>query len=352
MFQEILASYGFQYDNFKIEPHGSGLINHTWKISGQENDYLLQRINVNVFKEPTHIDENLFELRKYLDQHAPDYLFVSPLANLKKETLVVVDGEYFRIFPFIKNSTSIDVVENTEDAYQAAKQFGKFSKKFHAFDTSKLKFTLVDFHNLTLRINQFKQALKSANRQRLYAAAEEIEEVVKHYGIEKKYTEIINNGDLKKRVIHHDTKINNVLFSNQTGKGICVIDLDTVMPGYYISDVGDMMRTYLSEANEEEKDLTKIAVREGVFSAIYRGYMEQMEEVLSIPEKEQFIFSGKFMIFMQAIRFLTDFLNNDVYYHTTYPEHNLIRAKNQLQLLKSYLLSEHSFRKILQETLV
>lgn len=352
MFKQILASYGLQFEDFKIEPHGSGLINNTWKVSDKENDYLLQRINVNVFKEPTYIDENLLELREFLDKYAPDYLFVSPLVNLKNETLVVVEGEYYRIFPFIKNSTSFDFVRNAEEAYQAAKQFGEFSKELDGFDTRKLKYTLVDFHNLPLRVTQFKLAIQSASIERLREAEIEIDELINLEGIAKKYQELVQTNSLKKRVVHHDTKINNVLLHKQTGKGLCVIDLDTVMPGYYISDVGDMMRTYLSEANEEEKDLSKVVVREEIFFAIYRGYMEEMGKVLWASEKEQFIFSGKFMIYMQALRFLTDFLNGDIYYHITYPTQNLLRAKNQIQLLKSYLSSEHIFERLIQNSSV
>jgi len=351
MFQEILASYGLQFDNFKIEPYGSGLINYTWKISGVENNYLLQKININVFKEPTRIDENLLELRKFLDKYAPDYLFVSPLPNKKNETLFVFNGEYYRIFPFIKNSTSLDFVKTPEEAYQAAKQFGEFAKELDGFNTKKLKYTLVDFHNLPLRVAQFKLAIQSASVERLLEAATEINELIKLEAIAEKYQELIQAGSLKKRVVHHDTKISNVLLHQQTGEGLCVIDLDTVMPGYYISDIGDMMRTYLSEANEEEKDLSKVVVREEMFFAIYRGYMEEMGNVLSTSEKEQFIYSGQFMIYMQALRFLTDFLNNDVYYHTTYPSHNLVRAKNQLQLLKSYMSLEHIFDKVFQNNL-
>jgi thiamine kinase-like enzyme len=350
MFKEILASYGLQFEDFKIEPHGSGLINNTWKVSGEENDYLLQRININVFKEPTRIDENLLELRKFLDKYAPDYLFVSPLANLKNETLVVINKEYYRIFPFIKNSTSLDFVKDADEAYRAAKQFGQFAKELDGFDTRILKYTLDDFHNLPLRVAQFKLALQSAKVDRLTEASIEIDELINYESIAHKYEELLETDSLKKRVVHHDTKINNVLFQNQTGEGLCVIDLDTVMPGYYISDIGDMMRTYLSEANEEEKDLSKVVVREEIFFAIYQGYMEEMGEALSVTEKEQFIFSGKFMIYMQALRFLTDFLNGDVYYHTTYPSQNLLRAKNQIELLKSYLSSEPVFEKVMQKS--
>ena len=149
----------------------------------------------------------------------------------------------------------------------------------------------------------------------------------------------MHNPSFKLRVTHHDTKISNVLF-NQEDKGLCVIDLDTVMPGYFISDVGDMIRTYLSPANEEEKDFSKIEIREEYFSAIWKGYMSEMNDELSTEEKNHFIYAGKFMIYMQAIRFLTDHLNNDIYYGAKYPGHNLVRAGNQAVLLQRLLEKE------------
>ncbi|RZK70536.1 MAG: aminoglycoside phosphotransferase family protein, partial [Pedobacter sp.] len=154
--------------------------------------------------------------------------------------------------------------------------------------------------------------------------------------IETQYRKILANKEIPLRVVHHDTKISNVLFDDKD-EGLCVIDLDTVMPGYYFSDVGDMMRTYLSETTEEETDISKIQIRPEILKAIYDGYMEEMSSVLTDQEKELFYYSGKFMIYMQALRFLTDYLNDDCYYHTTYPQHNLDRARNQLVLLQRYI---------------
>src|SRR5690606_16193853 len=133
----------------------------------------------------------------------------------------------------------------------------------------------------------------------------------------------------------------------QHGKGSCVIDLDTVMPGYLISDVGDMMRTYLSPANEEVQDLNQVSVRLEMFRAIFEGYMSELSDKLTATEKELFIYSGKFIIYMQALRFLTDYLNNDTYYGAVYPEHNLSRAKNQIKLLEEYIGAEKDFEKII-----
>ena len=156
---------------------------------------------------------------------------------------------------------------------------------------------------------------------------------------------IVRNPSFKLRVTHHDTKISNVLFSKEN-KGLCVIDLDTVMPGYFISDVGDMLRTYLSPVNEEETDFSKIEIREEYFSSIWNGYMGQMKDELHEEEKSHFIYAGKFMIYMQAIRFLTDYLNDDLYYGSKYEGQNFVRAGNQMVLFKKLIEKETSLKAI------
>jgi Ser/Thr protein kinase RdoA (MazF antagonist) len=171
-----------------------------------------------------------------------------------------------------------------------------------------------------------------------------VRELVLHSDIVTEYRRIQNDPQFKLRVTHHDTKISNVLF-DQWGKGLCVIDLDTVMPGYFISDVGDMMRTYLSPVSEEEKDFTRIQVRDEFYKAIVRGYYTQMKDELTSAEKNHFFYAGQFMIYMQALRFLTDHINEDVYYGARYPGQNLVRAGNQLRLLECLLEKEATLSK-------
>jgi len=349
MFQEILKQYGLFADKYKVEPHGSGLINSTWKIVG-EKQFLLQKLNTKVFHQPKQIDENLGGLKRYLDEYHPDYPFIAPLSTPSGATLIHVSGEFYRLFPFVENSKSINFVSCAEEAYQAANQFGRFARVLDEYKTYELHYPLPDFHNLPLRVSLFKTALKNAKAEKIKEAAKEINQVISLFELSDHYEALIAKPDFKIRVTHHDTKINNVLLNASTGKGLCVIDLDTVMPGYYISDVGDMMRTYLSEANEEEQDVEKIHIREDVFEAIYSGYMDEMGYALTTTEKDEFIFSGKFMIYMQAIRFLTDFLNGDIYYQAAYPGHNLNRAANQLYLLHKYISSEPAFKKIILQS--
>src|SRR4030095_7819983 len=228
---------------------------------------------------------------------------------------------------------TIDVVNSPSQAYEAAKQFGRFTNLLSAFPVEDLRITLPDFHNLPLRYSQFETAINEGNKERIQEASTLIDFLKNQYEIVTTSEQISSDPDFKKRVTHHDSKISNVLFDDND-HGLCVIDLDTVMPGYFISDFGDMMRTYLSPVSEEEKDLSKIEIREDYFKAIARGYLDEMANELTPVEKKYLVYAGKFMIYMQALRFLTDFLNNDTYYGAKYKGHNFIRANNQVCLLK------------------
>jgi Phosphotransferase enzyme family len=333
---KIKLFYGWR--DCKMTAFGTGLINHTWKAGANNETFILQKINTAIFKNPEWIDDNISSLAKYFKEHHSGYLFVSPIEGLNKETLIKIEDDYYRCFPFVEKSHTIDVVQNTQQAYEAAKQFGKFTALLNEFDAKKLHITLNDFHHLGLRFNQFNEALQNGNLKRIEETKDDILFLQSKNEIVIKWENFILNKEAKQRVTHHDTKISNVLF-NENDKGICVIDLDTIMPGYFISDVGDMMRTYVCPVSEEETNLDKIIIRKDYVQAIYDGYFSEMKKELSAFEQDHFYFSGEFMIYMQALRFLTDYLNNDVYYGRKYEKHNLVRARNQIMLLKQYQLS-------------
>ncbi|MGI4022772.1 MAG: phosphotransferase enzyme family protein [Janthinobacterium lividum] len=338
--KNILNAFGLDEMDFEIHAFGSGLINSTWKLKGNQQSFILQQINHQVFKSPQTIADNLEKLHLYLLKTAPDYLFTAPLPALSGKFLVRNDdGDYFRLFRFVSGSHSVDVVSDPSQAYEAAKQFGKFSRLLTDFDPQELEVTIPDFHNLELRYAGFEDAYKNANPARKELALDQIKMIWENVEILKTYQKITQEKHIPLRVMHHDTKISNVLFDN-AGKGLCVVDLDTVMPGYFLSDLGDMLRTYLSPVNEEEKDLSKIVIRTDYYHAIIQGYLSEMEPILTSAEKQCFFYAGKMMMYMQAIRFLTDFLNGDIYYPITYPDQNLFRAKNQLTLLNQFMLME------------
>jgi Ser/Thr protein kinase RdoA (MazF antagonist) len=335
---EVLKAFGLT--NAKIEAFGTGLINRTWKVYAPGGNYILQKINDHVFRQPKDIAHNIRSIADHLQKNHPDYFFIAPVVAVDGNDLVFCKKEgWFRLMPFAENSITCDVVQTSAQAYEAAKQFGRFTRLLSDFDAKQLKVTIPQFHDLELRYRQFGDALSNGDKERIREAKEIIVALQEQKKIVDEYKSIIHNPQFKLRVTHHDTKISNVLF-DQNNKGLCVIDLDTVMPGYFISDVGDMMRTYLSPVSEEENDFDKILVRSDFYKAIVEGYSDEMKDELTKVEKNYFLFAGKFMIYMQALRFLTDYFNNDVYYRAKYEGHNLVRAKNQATLLQRLVETE------------
>lgn len=338
MIEQVLAAFGINNDLVTIRTITQGLINKTWRIESPHNAYVLQKINHEVFKNPWDIAHNISAIAAHLKAHHPSYNFVYPIPAVDGEELIHLPGAgYFRLFPFVENSHTVDTVESEDQAYEAAAQFGRFTSLLSDFDDIRnIRQSIPSFHNLSLRYQQFLEAVKGVNKVRSNYSRDVVSYLKSKSSIVEEYEKIRKDAAFVLRVTHHDTKISNVLF-NDNNKGLCVIDLDTVMPGYFFSDVGDMMRTYLSPVSEEEQDLSKIEVRETFYDAIRDGYLSEMGKILSEKEKKYFDFSGIFLVYMQALRFITDYLNNDIYYSTSYPDHNLMRAKNQVCLLEKML---------------
>lgn len=348
MIRQISSSYQLS-PAASISAFGSGLIHRTWKIVDPPRVYILQKINHQVFKEPQQIADNIAAIAAFLEKNHPEYLFVAPAKTIDGQSMLTIpDDGYYRVFPFVPDSHTYDVVDTPEIAFEAARQFGLFTHRLSNFPIDKLQITLPHFHDLEHRYQQFNDSLKNGNKQRIVQAKAEIDLIYAHDHIVSAYRSIVSGDQFRKRVTHHDTKISNVLF-DVNGTGLCVIDLDTVMPGYFISDAGDMMRTYLSPVSEEEKDLDKIIVREDYFRAIVKGYLTEMGTELTETEMDHFVYAGMFMSYMQAMRFLTDHMNNDMYYGAQYEGHNYARAKNQLTLLQRLMEKEEVLKEIVYE---
>jgi thiamine kinase-like enzyme len=330
----IISKYGLSIRDYAISRVGSGYIHYTFKLSGNKN-YILQRVNNNVFRQPELIAANLRHAANYLNKNHPDYLFLSPIETIDgTEMTYDTEGFPWRLFPFFNNTFTVDKVSSEEEAFQAAAEFARLTRNLDGVDVNLFKPTIDRFHDLGLRYQQFEDSVKNAKADRLERAADAIQKTKYFSFLVKEYTVLISSGNLKLRVTHNDTKINNVLFNSSTQKAVCAIDLDTLMPGYFIYDLGDMIRTFVSPVDEEEKEVSKIFVRGNIYDAVIQGYLSQMNEKLTEEEKKATSFSGLMMTYIMALRFLADFLNGNIYYITRYEEQNLVRASNQLKLLE------------------
>ncbi|MCX2573140.1 phosphotransferase enzyme family protein [Pedobacter sandarakinus] len=349
---EVLKAYGYHPD-IHISQIGSGLINRTFLLSqpAKPSAHILQQINTDVFKNPEAIAKNIKAIGNFLSLKYPDYLFIKPINTVDGSDMAIVNGAYWRVLPFIPDTTSLDVLTEPKQAYEAAKQFGKLSRLLDGFPVEELTPTIPHFHDLNLRFDQFTQAFYKTTDALKDLAAAEIGLAFANRPILDYYNTRAQSAAFPDRVMHHDTKISNVLLHHDGFEGVCVIDLDTIMPGKFISDLGDMMRTYLCACNENETDLKKIKIRLPYFEATMKGYLSEMKNILTETEKELILFSGKYMIYMQALRFLTDYLNGDIYYPIKYESQNLDRAKNQFKLLHELFYSEQSLQEIIDRNL-
>lgn len=329
---EVAQAFGFSPEA-KISSIGSGHIHQTFLVEDKRT-MVLQRVNKNVFTKPEVIARNNRLAAQYLSVHHPEYLFPLTLPDQQGRELVYAnDGFPWRVYPLIKNTITVDFVTSAEQAFEAAKGFGLLTRNLSGIDCSLFEPTLDRFHDLAWRYEQFETELTSASSSIKKRVRQEIEAALSFRFLVDEYITLIDSKALPVRITHSDTKINNILFDQQTGKAAAVIDLDTLMPGYFIYDLGDLVRTCVSPVSEEEKDVSKIMFRKEIYDALLDGYLSQMRPVMSEEELNAAPFAGKMMTYIMALRFLADFLRGNTYYHITYPDQNKVRARNQLHLL-------------------
>ncbi len=334
--EQVIRQF-FDFQNLvSARPFGTGHINDTFKVeieeAGAVKSYLLQRLNHNVFRQPEAVMRNIHLVAEHLSRQDYPLKILAPLPTLSGDFLYRDEaGNYWRAFPFFEKTTTFDKVETPEQAFEAARAFGAFARALDGMDASQLQATIPGFHDGLGRLAYFKKVLKKAAPERLAEAKEEVDEVLQNQLIFNKIANLV----LPQRAIHHDTKINNLLFDAQTLKAACVIDLDTVMPGVILSDFGDMMRTFTSAADEDEADVSKVEMRMPVFEALSEGFLSEIGGLLTLAERANLTEGGRWLTLMQAVRFLADYLEGDVYYKTKYPAHNLVRTRNQLALFRS-----------------
>lgn len=347
----IFEGYGIDREDYIVRNFGHGLINNTFRLQAKkgspEKDLILQRINTKVFTMPERIEKNHRLAADYLSENYPDYFFLAPVPTPEGKDMLKWKNEHWRILPFVSHCITVNEATNPKQAYEAAKQFGRLAKNLSGIELDAFKPTIPNFHNLTLRYNDFQKSIQSASLDRKEKAEDLIDAFQQHSEIAITFEKLKTDPQFRDRIMHHDTKINNVMLDENTSEGVCVIDLDTLMPGKIISDIGDMVRTYVCPVSEEETEFEEISIRNEYYDALMDGYISEVGSTLSDTEKEVLFYAGQFMIYMQGIRFLTDYLNNDVYYGAKYPEHNYNRAKNQLVLLKALNEKEQDLKKII-----
>ena len=340
MQEEIISKAASQFGTGKIqiEKLGEGLIHRTFRVkySDPEQWIVLQCINQNTFPQPENIIHNYRTIYNYL-QHLHPGRSVIPsmiLTNHGKLFHIDIEGNFWRATEYMPNTYSIPVSKNEKEAFWAAKCFGRLVNDLSGLAEDSLHTVIPGFHDLNNRYRQFETAVKNANIKRLLPATHLIAELRQRRYLLEFYNEVISDESFKKRFMHHDCKINNVLFDKDTVLPVCAVDLDTVMSGYFFSDLGDMIRTMACSLDENSVDWENLQVDKNLYDSILRGYLEGTENVFTKKEIEHLHYSGLLITFMQSLRFLADYLNNDVYYNISYPEQNLNRALNQLLLLE------------------
>lgn len=338
------------FSEFTVTPLSGGLINNTYKVETPSSPpFLLQQINQKVFRNPRDLQANYIQLWQYAEFEFTGLRLPEPMYYNKTSSLFIdKQGNYWRALEFIDHSSSLAIATKPAQAKAVARTFAAFTAVFDEMNVEMLKIVIPDFHNLSLRYQQFEESLNTELYERMAIALPLIKELKDSERYKHFYELIIESVEFPKRVMHHDAKIANVLFSNKTGKVICAVDFDTVMPGLFFSDLGDMIRTMICNEDENSTDFDKIKIRKSFYEAIVSGYLMEMGNRLTDSEKKYIHYAGLLMIYMQALRFLTDYLNGDIYYKINYPEHNFNRAKNQLillQRLEEFLVLHYDLKK-------
>lgn len=330
-------------ENFSVKagivPYGNGHINDTYLREGNPG-YILQRINTNVFKDPNSVMENIVNVTEYLRAEIvknggdPERETMNVIkTKLGKNCYMADSNNYFRMYKFVSNSVSFDTAEDSSLLFEAGKSFGKFQRMLDGFDAGLLHETIVDFHNTPKRIEQLEAAIKKNYENRAALVSAELDAAKKYSKYASLITDAMADGSIPSRVTHNDTKLNNVLFDKDTHKGICVIDLDTVMPGSILYDFGDALRFGASSGAEDETDLSKIYFDLEKYKSFAEGFLGEVGECLTKREIELLPESVIIMTYECGIRFLADYLNGDVYFKIHRENHNLDRARTQLKLV-------------------
>jgi Ser/Thr protein kinase RdoA (MazF antagonist) len=336
--RQITEQFQLTGDFLSATPLGNGHINDTYCVACRHGRFVLQRINHQVFRDPVALMDNVERVTAHLG--SPQLIRARDGRPYCRDEA----GNFWRMYNFIENARTFDTAESPRQAFEAAKAFGRFQNSLADLPAPRLRETIPDFHHTPKRFAALQQAIAADARNRALSAVAEIEFACRH----EPMAGTLINARLPERTTHNDTKFNNVLFDDVTGVAVCVIDLDTVMPGLALHDFGDMVRSTTSPAAEDERDLTKVRMQWEMFEPLAQGYFEAAGSFLTKAERQLLAFSGKLITLEVGIRFLTDYLNGDTYFKVHRPDQNLDRCRTQFKLVESIEQTEERMCRLLE----
>jgi hypothetical protein len=351
--EEVIDQFAFEGACIYYERYGNGHINDTFVINNRLKDdsqirYILQRMNHDTFKNPEQLMENITGVTEFLKKK-----ILQNNGDANRETLNIIPtrdgksfykdsiGSYWRAYVFIEGVTCFDKVEKPDDFYQSGLAFGHFQKLLADYPAETLHETIPDFHNTPVRIENFKKAIREDAFGRVKEVAEEITFILKREPFTHTLMDLYHDGKLPLKVTHNDTKLNNIMIDHATGRAICIIDLDTIMPGFAVNDFGDSIRFGASTGAEDEPDLTKVNFDLSLYEIYTKGFIEGSNGSLTAEEAEMLPVGAKMMTLECGMRFLTDYLQGDTYFRISREKHNLDRARTQLKLVSDM---EHNWK--------
>lgn len=358
--EQIAEQFDIRGEIVAVKRFGSGHINDTFKVevhSPTKTAYLLQRINHHIFRDVDGLMNNIFLVTNHLKESLK-----SEVDDVDKYTLTIVptvdgklyyvsdEGEYWRVFILLDDTKSYDIVETSKQAFSGGQAFGQFQKQLTTLDATELVEILPNFHNVDFRLTNLRKAIQADKVGRVADVQHVLDYIFAREDKMRRVLTLADNGQLPLRITHNDTKFNNVLL-DQDDNVQCVIDLDTVMPGYVAYDFGDAIRTIINSAAEDEQDVTNITLNVPLFQAYAEGYLSEARDFLTEIEIDSLMYGALLLPYMQAVRFLTDYLEGDTYYKIKYPEHNLVRTNAQLKLVDELEKHEDLLTDILSKSL-
>ncbi len=358
--RDLMYKFAVYGDFVVATPFGMGNVNDTFQVTfdqgGVRLHYILQRINSNVFHDPVGVMENIDRVTSHILRKVRSARMETKKRTLRrlrnydnKPYVQDENGDYWRAYVFIENARAYEVLETPEQAYRIAMAFGEFQKQLVDLPGGRLNETIPDFHNTPKRFERLEEAIREDVCGRAASVAAEIDFALSLKDEAGTLLRLNESGDIPERITHNDTKSNNILIDDLSGEGVCVLDLDTVMPGLSLYDFGDMVRSATNSAGEDEVDCAKVWMRFDMYEALYTGFLMAADGFMTSAEKENLPLAGKVITTEIGIRFLTDYLEGDTYFKIRRPQHNIERCRNQFKLVRSISEQMPEMMKLLKQ---